>query len=140
MTTFLLDLQARSYELDAFGHVNHAVFLNYFEAARFRALADAGFEPTSLAERGWGVHVVRVEVEYRSEVFLGDRLRIETRTEELRNSSMTLAQEARNRSRDDEPCARARVVVVWVGSDRRPMPIPSEVREAFAPAGSGGSG
>ncbi|NIP79253.1 MAG: thioesterase, partial [Gemmatimonadetes bacterium] len=31
-------VQARSYELDGFGHVNYAVYLNYFEYARYRAL------------------------------------------------------------------------------------------------------
>ena len=33
----------RMSELDSFGHVNHAVFLNYFEHARFEALERAGF-------------------------------------------------------------------------------------------------
>ena len=128
------EIRVRSYELDSFGHVNHAVFLHYFEAARFEALEQAGFDPTELARRGWGIHVVRIEVEYHREVRLGDRLRIRTRTEQLRNSSFILKQELSNRTRDDEVAATARVVVVWVGEDGRPMRIPDEVRRPFAPA------
>ena len=71
-------IDARSYELDSFGHVNHAVHLNYFEQARFEALAGCGFTYDELARRGWAIHVVRIEVDYLSEVLLGDRLRIRT--------------------------------------------------------------
>ena len=131
MAIYHCTLRARSYELDAFGHLNHAVYLNYFETARFQALEEGGFDLGTLSERGWGIHVVRVEVDFRSEVFLGDRIQIETGTRELRNSSMTLEQTARNLSRDGAVAAQARVVIVWVGSDRRPMRIPAEVREAF---------
>lgn len=133
MATYHYELQVRSYELDGFGHLNHAVYLNYFETARFRALAEAGFNLASLSEKGWGIHVVRVEVDFHREAFLDDRIRIETRTRSLRNSSMTLEQVARNLFRDEAPVAEARVVVVWVGPDRRPMRIPEEVRDAFAP-------
>ena len=135
MTTYVCDLKVRSYELDAFGHLNHAVYLNYFETARFQALEEAGFDLTTLGERGWGIHVVRVEVDFRSEAFLGDRIRISTRTHELRNSSMALEQTARNLSRDEARAADALVTVVWVGPDRRPMRIPPEVRKAFPPSG-----
>ena len=31
-------IEVRTSELDSFGHVNHAVYLNYFEHARFEAL------------------------------------------------------------------------------------------------------
>ncbi len=127
-------IRVRSYELDSFHHVNHAVFLNYFEAARFETLESVGFDPAELARREWGVHVVRVEVDYRREVRLGDRLTIRTRTEELRNTSMILEQEAVNGSRENEVSASARVVIVWVGPDGRPMRIPEEVRDAFAPS------
>lgn len=135
MGIYHFDVRTRSYELDAFGHLNHAVYLNYFEAARFQALEDGGFHLTTLSERGWGIHVVRVEVDYRSEAFLGDWLRIETRTRELRNSSMTLQQRAWNQSRGDAVAAEAQVVAVWVGPDHRPMRIPEEVRQAFPPTG-----
>ena len=40
--TFESRFTARSYELDSFGHVNHGVFFNWFEQARFEAFEASG--------------------------------------------------------------------------------------------------
>jgi YbgC/YbaW family acyl-CoA thioester hydrolase len=133
--TFRWKTRVRSYELDSFGHVNHAVHLNWFEQARFEALEAGGFPPSRLAEEGWGVHVVRIEVDYRREVRLGDRIRILTRVVALRNSSFSLEQRAYrpDPGADGEGAlvAEGKVVVVWVGSDGAPMRVPPEVRLAL---------
>lgn len=131
--------RVRSYELDGLGHANHAVYLNWFEQARYDALEAGGFPPERLSERGWGVHVVRIEVDYRRECRLGEALRVRTGIEEFRKSSMTIRQELlveASESGDDaggspESAAEARVVVVWVGPEGRPMRIPDEVRSAL---------
>jgi len=127
--------RVRSYELDSFGHLNHAVYLNYFEQARFDALTSGGFGVERLAEQGWGIHVVRVEVDYRREGMLGQEMRIRTHVAAARNSSMTLAQVAFDPARPDAVFAEARVTVVWIGPDRTPMRIPAEVRQALGLAG-----
>ncbi len=128
-------IDARAYELDSFGHVNHAVYINYFEQARFTALAACGFTYDELARRGWAIHVVRIEVDYLSEVLLGNRLRIRTWTEGFRRTSMVFLQEARREPEggegDSTVVARARVVAVWIGGKGRPMRLPNEVREGF---------
>ena len=128
-------IEARAYELDSFGHVNHAVHLNYFEHARFEALAKCGFTYDVLAQRGWAIHVVHIEVDYLSEVLLGDRLRIRTWTGEFRRTSMDMLQEARRDPREGEAdstlVARARVVAVWIGENGRPIRVPDEVRDGF---------
>ena len=125
----------RAYELDSFGHVNHAVHLNYFEQARFEVLARCGFTYDVLAQRGWAIHVVRIEVDYLTEVLLGDRLRIRTWAGEFRRTSMVMLQEARREPREGEaestPVARARVVAVWIGENHRPLRVPPEIREGF---------
>ena len=128
-------IEVRAYELDSFGHVNHAVHLNYFEQARFEVLARCGFAYDALAQLGWAIHVVRIEVNYLSEVLLGDRRRIRTWAAEFRRTSMVMLQEARRDAREGEaesmPVARARVVAVWIGADGRPTRIPDEVRDEF---------
>ncbi len=120
--------RVRSYELDSFGHVNHAVHLNWFEQARFETIEAAGFAPATLAEKGWGIHVVRVEVDYRREARLGEEMLITTTVDRVRNSSMALMQVARCQP-GREVVAEARVVLVWIGPDRAPMRIPDEVRK-----------
>jgi YbgC/YbaW family acyl-CoA thioester hydrolase len=126
-------LDVRSYELDSFGHANHAVFLNYLEHGRFGALRDAGFPYEELVGRGWGVYVVRVEVDYLKEARLGQRLRIRTWTEEFKRTSMVLAQEIRLDEHPEVILTRARVTAVFVGTDRRPMRVPDEIRAGLGP-------
>ncbi len=140
---FVSVFRVRSYELDALGHVNHAVYLNYLEQARFEALEAAGIPFQRLVKEGWGIHVVRMEVEYRAECRMGDELHVLTRAEELRNSSMTITQtlvkvdgtmdsEAGESPSKAVPAVQARVVAVWIGPGGRPTRIPEFVRQALS--------
>ncbi len=90
--TFVAPFRVRSYELDGLGHLNHAVFLNYLEQARFDALAAGGFPVEAMEDRGWGVHVVRIEIDYRRECRFGDHIIARTFVENFRNTSMTIHQ------------------------------------------------
>lgn len=129
---FETSIETRSYEIDAFGHLNHAVYLNYFEVARIQLLEDAGYPVQELLEKGWGVHVVRVEVDYRKEAFMGERLRIRTRLDETKRSSMAVVQEILRDGPDGpELVCKARVVWVWVGESGRPQRVPEGVRKAL---------
>jgi acyl-CoA thioester hydrolase len=129
------EIVVRSYELDSFSHVNHAVFLNYLEYARFEALRSGGLSREAMAERGWGVYVVRVEIDYLKEARMDDRLVVRTQLAGYRRTSMTLQQEVvRAGDRDSEDLlVRASVHAVWVGPDRRPMRVPAEVKAALGP-------
>jgi YbgC/YbaW family acyl-CoA thioester hydrolase len=132
----ITEVSVRSYELDGFGHLNHAAFLNYFEFARFEALRVAGFPATRLLADGVGIHVVRVEVDYLKEARLDQRLSVSTALAEIRNSSMTLAQEASDPDDSAVVFARGRVILVWIGPNGRPTRVPDDVRAALV-AGQG---
>lgn len=121
----------RTSELDAFGHVNHAVYLNYFEHARFEALSEAGFSWSVLAEREWAIFVVRIEVDYLAEAKREDELLIRTWAESFRRTSLVLAQEMVRADDPSTTVARARVKAVWIGPDRKPMRVPEDVREGL---------
>jgi acyl-CoA thioester hydrolase len=54
-------------DVDAYGHVNNAVFLNYLEEARDR-LVESLF-----GERSWDFVIARVAIDYRSELNQEDR-------------------------------------------------------------------
>jgi YbgC/YbaW family acyl-CoA thioester hydrolase len=126
-----LTIGVRTSELDSFGHVNHAVYLNYFEHARFEALEEAGFSWSLLAERGWAIFVVRIEVDYLGEAKRQDELLIRTWADSFRRTSMVLAQEMVLADDPAKEVARARVTAVWIGPGRRPMRVPDEVREGL---------
>jgi acyl-CoA thioester hydrolase len=87
-------------DVDAYGHVNNAVFLNYLEEARDRLVADL------FGDEAWDFVIVRVAIDYRAELRQGDREavvscrvtgfgRASVRTaEEVRRADGTLAAEA----------------------------------------------
>lgn len=135
MTTFESEFRVRSYELDSFGHANYAVYLNWFEEARWEALREGGFPVDALEERGWAIYVIRAEVDYEKEARLGDRLRIRTRVERYRQTSFVVGQVATRADDPDVVVARSRVVAVWIdAATRRPTRIPDEVRSALGEA------
>ena len=123
--------RVRSYELDGFAHLNHAVFLNWFEQARFDAFEAGGFPAHEIQARGWGVYVVRLEVDYMREAHLNDALVVRTRVEEVGRTSMVFHQVASPADLSAQVSAEARVRAVWIGPDGRPARIPPEVRTAL---------
>jgi acyl-CoA thioester hydrolase len=122
-------IAVRSGEIDSFGHVNHSVFLHYFEHARYEALQAAGFRWQLLRDNDWQIYVVRIEVDYLAQAMRGDVLRVRTWAESFRRTTMTLGQEMlREEETGTVVVARAKVNAVWIGPDRRPMRVPDVVR------------
>ena len=123
--------RARSYELDGFAHVNHTVFLNWFEQARFDVFEQGGFPAAEIQARGWGVYVVTLQVEYLKEARQGDELVVRTRVGDVTRTSMVFHQVASAVGSPDEASVVASVTAVWIGTDRKPARIPQEVRAAL---------
>lgn len=75
---FEYKLSVRGYELDSFGHVNNAVYLNYFEQARWEI-----FRKTNLLDyfrnNNFFLVVTKMQVRYSREVTHFDELVINTR-------------------------------------------------------------
>ena len=115
-------------ELDSFGHVNHAVFLNYLEHARYLALEEAGFDWSSLSELGHQIFVVRIEVDYLAEATRGQRLLIRTWAESFRRTTMVLGQEIVLEDEPETVIVQARVRAVWIGPNGKPTRVPEHVR------------
>lgn len=121
-------ITVRSPELDSFGHVNHATFLNYLEHARYEALEAAGFPWSTLDEQGWQIFVVRIEVDYMREASRGDRLLVRTWSDGFRRTVMKLSQIIVSEDDPEILITRASVSAAWIGPDHRPMRVPVEVR------------
>jgi len=123
-------VEARSYELDPYGHLNNAVYVNWLEHGRLCFLRERGETYTSIPER-FGVHivVVRQEVDYRLEVNLGDRLRIRSRIERFGAASFRFAQEIR--FEDGRLATEAKVTMVCVGAEGRATPMPAALRRVL---------
>ena len=101
-------------DVDALGHVNHAVFLTYLEEGRDAFYAQAlGRDPHYV--------VARVEIDLRAEVRYADRqLRVRIEVEHVGTTSLTTLETVRTPT--GVTAAEARVVtVLWDASARKPM-------------------
>ena len=70
-------LVVRGYELDSYGHVNNAVYLQYFEQARWEFMKDQGMLENITGQEFFLV-VVDTHIRYMRESNLFDELVIET--------------------------------------------------------------
>jgi len=59
-----LQLKVRHYELDPYGHVNHAHYVHYFEAARIEALEALGLSLPEMRRQGYVIFAVELNVKY----------------------------------------------------------------------------
>lgn len=75
-------------DIDAAGHVNNAVYLTYFEVARFAYWKDV----TEWNLRRDGIIVGRCEVSYLKPITLEDKIHCYVRTTRIGNSSFDMMQ------------------------------------------------
>jgi acyl-CoA thioester hydrolase len=117
-------VQVRTYECDSYGHVNHANYLNYLEYARCEHLRDVGFDYQKAIGAGYGIFIVRIEIDYKKPALPDDSLTIHTRPIKKGAVSGTLAQEIR---RGNDILIEAKVTWVFVNSQTgMPVRIPKE--------------
>ena len=58
-------ITVRHYECDPLGHVNHAMYVHYFEVGRLTAMADAGLPFSAILKQGYTVVAVDIYVQYK---------------------------------------------------------------------------
>jgi acyl-CoA thioester hydrolase len=124
LTEKRIDIRWR--DLDAFGHVNQAVYQTYGEEivdAWFRDVLDLG--PGEV----WDYVVVRLTTAYRSELRLADgQVTGTVRLVRMGTSSLTLALELRAAS-DGRVAAESEVIFAcWDGEKRAARPISDDER------------
>lgn len=124
-------LRVRFHELDAYGHVNHGVYLHYFEHARIEALDELGFGIDVLRARGVHLVVAEVTVSYKAPAGLGDDLVVTTEVEAARRAraSSTWLQRL---TRGDQLLATARVRAAATDDTGRPIRPPADLVAAMA--------
>jgi acyl-CoA thioester hydrolase len=84
-------VEVRFADTDAMGHVNNAVYLTFVEAARVSWwMAATGEALEREAGRSEGLILAEVEVAFRSPVFFGETVVIETRAERLGRTSLAI--------------------------------------------------
>ena len=123
-----LRLRVRHYEMDALGHVNNAVYLQYAEEAAVEHARALGFDAERWKELGGAWVVRRHEIEYRLPAVAGDDLAVTThivRLDRMRGTRRTTI------AREGVLLAEATTEWIWIGLDGRPRRLPQEVVALF---------
>ena len=86
---FRVPIDVRFRDLDAFGHVNNAVYFTYLEIARAAYFTAVRGRPHGVDD--FGVVVADAHCRYRSPAFYGERLAIDIATVGLRSRSFEVS-------------------------------------------------
>ncbi|MFP4636009.1 MAG: acyl-CoA thioesterase [Nitriliruptoraceae bacterium] len=125
-------IDVRFYELDPYGHVNHAVYLNYFEVARIELLDRIGWGLSRLQALGYHLVVVEAALSFRAPAVAGDRLTVHSQLGELKRATAVWHQRI-VREADDRMIADNRVRSTVTDLSGRPCAAPAELLEALRP-------
>lgn len=126
-------ITVRFYELDPYGHLNHSVYIQYFEVGRIDLFSSFGWTLGGLAELGTQVVVSSITTNFLSPGVEGDQLVVESWVEEVKRVTTTFGQRI---MRGDTVLAEQTVVGACLNTEGRPMRFPAEMTEAMRSATS----
>ncbi|HEX9843363.1 MAG TPA: thioesterase family protein [bacterium] len=129
---FRLDMLVRDYELDQYGVVNNAVYLNYLEHARHEFLHGVGIDPAAVARSGSALALSEIHVRYRSSLRSRERFAVEITIGEVRGARLAIHQRI-VATDDGRTVLEAQAVAVFLDANGRPRRVAPEHRAAFAP-------
>ena len=123
-------LGVRFRDIDAFGHVNNAVFFSYVEQARFAYFLDVvaageAFDRLPLI-------LARVELDFRAPIFYGDEVVVATRIDRIGRSSIGMSHRMTAGPEGRLAGDVAAVLVTYDYEASRPMPVPEGWRERMS--------
>lgn len=127
-TIFTTRLNVRSYELDSFGHVNNATYLNYLEYARGDYLRQRGLSFADFHQWDAMPYVIRVEISYRASCRVHDDLEIRGWISAWSRTGFVMSYELFNHS-SGRLAAEAQMKFAFVNQLEKVVRIPAPFRE-----------
>jgi acyl-CoA thioester hydrolase len=124
-------LKVRHYEVDDYGHVNHAHYVHYLEAARVEALDALGLGLREMRRQGLMLVAAELTVKYLSPAGPGDTLEIVTYIREMRGARTLWVQEVRD-AVTGRLVASAEVTGAFMTEAGRPARAPALFQERLA--------
>ncbi len=127
--------RVRSYECDAYGHVNHANYLRYMQESALDASASVGYDEAKYAELGSIWLIRETNIEYLQSLRFGDSVEVTTWVGDFRRVRSRRFYELRSAATGEMV---AKAATDWVYIERatsRPARVPPEMLAAFAPEG-----
>ncbi|RAL21890.1 acyl-CoA thioesterase [Thermoflavimicrobium daqui] len=125
-----IQIEVRSTEIDVLGHVNNAKYLEYLEWGREDWYNQIGLPFDLFEELGMGTVTVNININYRKEARLGQKLVISTKPIRRGRSSFVLKQEIINENQ--ELVADAEVISCTMSlAERKSVPLPDVLAKYF---------
>jgi acyl-CoA thioester hydrolase len=124
-------LKVRHYEVDQYGHVNHAQYVHYLEVARIEALDALGLSLAEMRRQGYLILAADLAVKYLAPARSGETLEIVTYVRELRGARSIWIQEIRE-AESQRLLVTAEVTGAFATEDGRPARTPASFREKLS--------
>jgi acyl-CoA thioester hydrolase len=137
MWLFRHRLVVRFRDCDPLGHVNHAVYLTYFEQARFmlwRAQLDfvVRSEGGQVEDSRPGFILARAEVDYRAQARYGDELEVRLKLDGIGRTSFTYGYDLVDVASERLVASAKTVLVLFDYGAQKPVAIDPDLRERLA--------
>ena len=124
-------ISVRFYELDPYGHLNHSVYIQYFEVGRIDMFAAFGWTLGGLADLGTQIVVSSIETTFLAPGLEADELIVESWVEEVKRVTTTFGQRI---MKGETVLAEQQVVGACLNLEGRPMRFPAEMSDAMRSA------
>ena len=121
--SFKYQFQVRGYELDSFGHVNNAVYINYLEQARWEIVNKLGLLDL-LKENKSFLIVVETNIKYVKELRMFDKA-VVVSSMIGRGFFIDFKQDIFDNN--NRKVAKAKIKCLFLDEDRNPVDIPDVV-------------
>lgn len=122
------ELQARGNELDSYGHVNNAIYLNYNEQARWEIFRQLGLLDAIIAS-GKKIVIVENQIKYIRQVRLFDEIIVETQME--KSAYFLLFRHLMINKKTGKRVAKSLVKMIFLDKNNKPCDIPESLLETF---------
>lgn len=133
-------LKVRYYEVDEYGHVNHANYVHYLETARIEALEAVGLSLREMRRQGVIAVAADLSVKYHSPAGPGEPLEILTHVREMRGARTRWVQEIREAT-SQRLVVTAEVTGAFLTEAGRPVRAPETFHQRlstlYVPDGDG---
>ena len=126
--TFSTDIELRFSDLDAYGHVNNAVFFTYLETARTKLFLDKFID---FLNGGLLFLVVKAECEYRKPIQISDRVVVSMTAPRIGRSSFDIDYTIHNGQGSTFATAKT-VMVCYDGKRGQAVAIPEDLKTHLA--------
>lgn len=135
MTTHDIEIDVQAADIDAYGHVNNAVYLTWLDRAAWSHSAALGVSLETCVRMRRGMAALRTEIDYERAALAGDRVRIATWISACDRKLRCTRHFLLRRVSDGCVLARAQTGYVCLNLDTgRAMRMPPEFASAYGSA------